>query len=734
MEFKRIVGLCGIALLAGFFAAGCSSKEESPAEGPNLDGLWLLSITQEFGRADYRDVSTVLLRIKQDGGDYQVKIEGNKPALPDPVLKQFDVSGNKIKLVLTSDQYTYDFEGVIQGSVIRGNMDQGRLIIEPAQLERTQIVDIAEAIDFPVTDRNLEYQVLVETASGDKSDSVSLADHYKTFRDFCAKHARTPLAVILSHKLASALSEKAQSEAEVKAFAKQYLGRAALWGERMEMRARFNLGRSLAEKPEFAELGLAYLDKAESQMDAPRREELKQELATIRQMVEDDKVRSQASKAFALAKSGDRKGLERLRTLNEESPFDPAVIYQRAEAARLLGETEEALRLNARLATWPRLQAALQQEPIWQAGERKLPDGVLMEMYARRHEGLEGLGEYQNKIYAEAVSTLADQLDRPKTGPKGDRISVVELFTGAGCVPCVAADLATAALEKVYSPSHLIVLRYHLHSAGFDPLAHPHNIERFQDLLGPEREDQLATPTVFINGKRAEFNVGGSLKDAVQIGSDLQNELLPVLEESSPLKFELSAIQQDDEITVSAKLAGAAGDQKDKLRVFLILVEEQVDFAARNGIRRHEMLARWFANEARGIEFSSAGDFTYTEQTYLSEIRDFLKSSNRSAAEVLDVEPESAPLLLEDLRLVGLVQHAGTGEILQAALVPVKVENSAVPGFNEPLKQPAAGPTFGPKPPESETDPAPAEKPEDAEPIKNAPKAEGPKLVLPKLP
>ncbi|HVS34832.1 MAG TPA: hypothetical protein VMS17_04565, partial [Gemmataceae bacterium] len=49
---------------------------------------------------------------------------------------------------------------------------------------------------------------------------------------------------------------------------------------------------------------------------------------------------------------------------------------------------------------------------------------------------------------------------------KSDRVAVVELFTGAQCPPCVAADVAFDAVGKSYKADDLVLLQYHLHIPG----------------------------------------------------------------------------------------------------------------------------------------------------------------------------------------------------------------------------------------------------------------------------
>ena len=74
---------------------------------------------------------------------------------------------------------------------------------------------------------------------------------------------------------------------------------------------------------------------------------------------------------------------------------------------------------------------------------------------------------------------------------------MVELFTGSKCAPCVAADLDAAALEVTWPMSHLIVLRYHEHVPGPDPLRNADSEARFGYYNGK------GTPTVSLKIGRA---------------------------------------------------------------------------------------------------------------------------------------------------------------------------------------------------------------------------------------
>src|SRR5262249_35647879 len=64
---------------------------------------------------------------------------------------------------------------------------------------------------------------------------------------------------------------------------------------------------------------------------------------------------------------------------------------------------------------------------------------------------------------------------------KSDRGVLVEVFTGAECPPCAAVDLAFDGLMKTYKPADVVLLQYHVHIPGPDPLASPDSMKRVED-------------------------------------------------------------------------------------------------------------------------------------------------------------------------------------------------------------------------------------------------------------
>src|SRR5207247_1179085 len=102
--------------------------------------------------------------------------------------------------------------------------------------------------------------------------------------------------------------------------------------------------------------------------------------------------------------------------------------------------------------------------PYAQRAERLLDDKEPPAVRKQVLEVLAGVLEKAGKAEeAKKVQARIAKLDfsikpRPFAGRKGnsDRVVLVELFTGAQCPPCVAADLAFDALKKTFKPSEVV--------------------------------------------------------------------------------------------------------------------------------------------------------------------------------------------------------------------------------------------------------------------------------------
>jgi hypothetical protein len=255
----------------------------------------------------------------------------------------------------------------------------------------------------------------------------------------------------------------------------------------------------------------------------------------------------------------------------------------------------------------------------------------------------------------------------PFAGRKGksDRAVVVELFTGAECPPCVAADMAFDALGKAFKPSEVILLQHHLHVPGPDPLTSPDTISRSRFFGNAIR----GTPTLLINGVKGPAG-GGGADDAEDKFDEYVAAIEPLLETPAGTKIKLTATQKGDKIDINAEVSDAA-KTGDEIRLRLVLVEEAVNYAGGNKLSVHHHVVRAFPGGTEGTVVN-AKTLKKAVTVDLEEVR---KSANEYLDKFAKENPfpkKDRPLEMKKLKVVAFVQNDDDGEILQGAQVDVK--------------------------------------------------------------
>jgi hypothetical protein len=252
----------------------------------------------------------------------------------------------------------------------------------------------------------------------------------------------------------------------------------------------------------------------------------------------------------------------------------------------------------------------------------------------------------------------------------------MELFTGAQCPPCVAADVAFDALLQTYKPADFIGLQYHLHIPGPDPLTGKDSLAR-QQYYGSEVQ---GTPSTFFNG-RSEAGGGGGMGNSEGKYTEYRQIIDKSLETSKGAQIALSATREGDQIKIVATAevtenAGKAKKESDKSHrmLRLALTEEAVRYVGGNKLRFHHHVVRALPGGPKGKELTGGtgkvelsfdlAQLRRDQEAYLS---DFAKSA---------AFPNPLPeIKLEDLAVVAFVQDDGSKEILHAVSVPVKRAN-----------------------------------------------------------
>jgi len=248
---------------------------------------------------------------------------------------------------------------------------------------------------------------------------------------------------------------------------------------------------------------------------------------------------------------------------------------------------------------------------------------------------------------------------------KSDRAVLVELFTGAQCPPCVAADLAFDALGKAYKPSEVLLLEYHLHVPRPDPLANDETDERAnyygKTIIG-------GTPTILFNGTPGAEG-GGTREEAEDKYDEYAAAINPLLELPAELKVAATATMKDGKVDIQAEVTAPAKPE-ERLRLRIALVEEKVDYAGTNGIAEHHNVVRAFVGGADGYAVKEKS-FKTTASVDIGDLKNELEKYLKKYAEKKPFPTKDQPLELKNLKVVAFVQNQETHEVLQATQVAV---------------------------------------------------------------
>jgi hypothetical protein len=287
------------------------------------------------------------------------------------------------------------------------------------------------------------------------------------------------------------------------------------------------------------------------------------------------------------------------------------------------------------------------------------------------------IAKLEEKIDAEYLKTVPPFKPTSFAGRKdknANQVVMMELFTGAQCPPCVAADAAFDALVKTYKPTDLVLVQYHMHIPGPDPMTNPDTTARWDYYRKLMPEGIRGVPTSLFNGK-PETGGGGAMAAAENKYGQYTRVIDPLLEKTTPVKIAGKATRRGDKIDIAVEVAGA--DAAD-MKLRLLVVEETVKYAGSNGIRFHHHVVRAMPGGAGGVAVKGES-FKHTAAVDLGEVRkgltnyldDFVaQNPNRPFA-----RPDR-PMDMKAVRVIAMVQNDKTGEIAQAAQIEVEGEGA----------------------------------------------------------
>jgi tetratricopeptide (TPR) repeat protein len=355
-----------------------------------------------------------------------------------------------------------------------------------------------------------------------------------------------------------------------------------------------------------------------------------------------------------LARGSTGTGQNLLEQAHKLDPADSAAAAVLGEIALHAGRDSEALELL--------MSAQLLGKLIPE--QRK----DLQDLYQKLHpDSPGGLDAWLDQMYRQKfpASFHVVPYEVPDQAPaERGKTVLAELFTGAGCPPCVGFDVAMDAAMERYSKRDVAVLMYHEHVPEPDPMANPSTVKRFSFY------DVRGTPTLAIDG---ETMLGGGNREAAR---SIYEKIFPKIDEklktSPDLSLALSASREGERITARASLDPGSHGSKN-MRLQIVLAEKQVRYSGENGIRFHPMVVRAMAGgDGDGFAIDPSGakvyDATFDVSQIGADLKSYLDSYEMENDRFGPIHFSEKKYLIDvnNIAIIAFVQDVDTKRVLQA--------------------------------------------------------------------
>jgi hypothetical protein len=577
------------------------------ATGPTISRPWLIEFTGKVN--EYQaEVTDSLVRLK-------------------PKLLQLEATDERVGFQLMLDRQSLVFEGAVIDERIKGTIEaSGQVTL--AWLERTKQKTLRnEQAAIPALGAK-EYEQAQELPDA-KARAAQLIE-------FVDAHPDSTIVFDALRTVVRIATAAEIDEAQGRGIVQKYEELAKQWGDRWSASAMESIAYDLATGNVFPGIALEIAERANEALpeDAPvaRKQFVQTALAVA--MIRGDKAEA---------------GKKLLDELIKSQKDDGELRYYSALASEKLGDIDAAMDLL--MPIWPHPLAARELERLWKA----------------KHNSLDGFEARLDEVYAERFPPLAVEPHAGRADPATNQTALVELFTGTSCPPCVAADVAFDALGRTFKRSDVVLLQYHLHVPGPDPLTNSDNEARSEYYRAP------GTPMLLINGKEAAPG-GGSR----QAGKEKYDEFRAVIEKEldrkSSAKIELTATRDDDSVTIDVKVSDAP-NPSEKLRLRIALVEDTVRFMGLNGVRMHHSVVRAMAGGSAGVPVTEAA-ITHQEVVDLAKLKEKLAGSLGELEKQFGFEFPAKPLDLDRLGVAAILQNDSTRAVVQSAFVEVDAKQA----------------------------------------------------------
>ena len=343
-------------------------------------------------------------------------------------------------------------------------------------------------------------------------------------------------------------------------------------------------------------------------------------------------------------------------SLAGQEPYVAIAVEQARQGERLLSRNDDILTQLQTLDTLARVLRKAKKD-----ADAKEVDGRIAKLEPRDY--LE---------YAKTMPPFKPEAFKGRKG-KSERAVLVELFTGVESGESVGVELAFDSLSRTYKPMEVVLLQYHAHIPGPNPLVSKDGSLRMD--FYNKRDDDKSAPQMFINGKQDGSGPAPQPRMAklrYQAYSETINELL---EKPATVKLNATVNRKGDELTFRVTVADL---EKPGEKVFLrlALAEERVRYQGANGVRYHHAVVRAMPGGPKGFPLTKGT----ADQTVTLKLDDVRLANDKSLDEFVAVAKRQVPgfsfsvrpMDLKNLKLVAFVQNDETSEVLQAVQVDVE--------------------------------------------------------------
>ena len=635
---------CSLPLM--FMLAAASAQ----AADPGLNGVYRLGYYNAIS-----DVTVALIKLDSKDGMVEATLVAPSPNSPNLKIENVTLAGKRLRIDVEPSPGThYFFEGELGAGKVLGAYVIGSFV-SPAYLAKTAMttVDAKSArsqLDIPewkeATDLNRKVMAARNVAQREKDlkrkaallktaaqgAKVAQAERMELYRKILDKYPDSPVVFAAGLRFLIDRDDSPSPE-EARACCTTLTKAARAYGQQMDAGTATMLAEMLLRKDGLQEIALEQARRAESFLTekAPAETQVRVLKDLYKALQKADKTAEAEALAPRLAKV--------------EAVVDLEVLAHVRKAVAALTDKDPA---EKQWSVLRELRTLLQKtgnvEELKALDERIVKLDTLLDT-----EYLATMPPFKSETF-------------PGRKSKSNRAVVMELFTGAQCPPCVAADLGFDGLEKSYQPTDVILLQYHLYIPGPDPLANADTMAR------ADYYETRSTPTMLVNGTEKAGGGGPAARSETNY-LNYRKLIEPLLEDAAKANIKLSARRHGNKIDIQAQV-GDLAEPGTQIKLRFVLVEETVHYVGSNRIRYHHQIVRAMPGGFAGVALKEK-----TSQHAVSvDLNDLRKKLNKYLDEYAKEWPfpnPDRPMEVKNLHVVALVQDDDSGEILQAAQVPV---------------------------------------------------------------